>query len=209
MHLPLRYPLLAGVVSSAFLLAQGALPTIGEEAHQTACLSRMRELATAIRNYAADHNDELPLAADRSKHPWKWWYDSIFPYTASVSSFYCPLLLEQQRSPMRSPLLPVTWNLNYLSYGMTHPTDEYQRKHGHLRFADVTDPGKKIMLGESNFAILRNTSQYWKQDLAPRHAGRANFITFSGEAFSAGDLPGRVPSSLGSGVHDRACWTLP
>lgn len=209
MHIPIRYPILVGILAAALWLFQGALPLIGEDAHQTSCLTRMRELATAIHHYAADNNDELPLVADRSKHPWRWWYNAIFPYTPSLASFYCPELLKQQNAAMRSPLLPVTWNLEFLSYGMTHPLDAYQQKNGNLRLSDITEPDEKIMLGESNFAILRNTPQFWKEDLAPRHFGHANFVTYSGTGYSEGNLPGEHPVDSGSGVHNRVKWLVP
>lgn len=209
MHLPLRYPFLALTLGSALALSGGLSSVAGDEVHQTVCLSRMRELATAIRLYAADHNDELPLVANRTKHPWRWWYNEIFAYTPTITSFYCPQLQDDRKALSRSPLLPVTWDLSLLSYGMTHSTDSYQREHGKLRFSDITDAEEKIMLAESNFAIFRPTRQYWAEDLAPRHAGAANFVTFSGAAFHVGNLPGRVPSQLGKGIHHQSKWTLP
>ncbi|HWL52399.1 MAG TPA: hypothetical protein VNQ90_08185 [Chthoniobacteraceae bacterium] len=196
-------------LAASFLLWGGSLAA-KHDASQALCLARMKDLAAAIRNHAVDHNGALPLAADRSRHPWRWWYQTIFPYTTSVTSFYCPgLLKEEQTTLQRSRLLPVMWNGKLLSYGMAYPVDAFQRKHGRLLLKDISNPGEKILLGESRAPILRNTARFWSKDLAPRHGGCGNFVTFNGEGICADGLPGPVPSASGSGVHDLARWTLP
>ncbi len=209
MRLPLYLSIIVVGSAASFLLWGGSLAA-EQSAHQAVCLARIKDLDAAIRNYAVDHDDTLPLAADRSRNPWKWWYQAIFPYSASVTSFYCPQLLEDQHVTLhRSRLLPVAWNLRLLSYGMAYPVDAFQQKHGSLRLEEISNPQEKIVLGESHAPILRNTKQFWAKDVAPRHAGWGNFITFSGEGLWAERLPDTIPSTSGSGVHDLTHWTLP
>jgi len=207
---PISCLLTVALGATAPILLWGGSLAAKQDANRALCLARMKDLAAAIRNYAADHNDTLPLAADRSRHPWKWWYQAIFPYTASVTSFYCPELLESRHATLqRSRLVPVTWNPQLVSYGVAYPVDAFQQKHGRLRLGEISTPREKILLGESHAPILRNTEQFWTKDVAPRHAGCGNFVTFDGEGFYAGELPGAVPSASGSGVHNLANWTLP
>ncbi len=194
----------------AAALLWGASLSAEQSSNQALCLARMRDLAMAARNYAADHHDTLPPAADRSQHPWKWWYHAIFPYTDSVASFYCPQLLEDEHATLqRSRLLPMSWNHRFISYGIAYPVDAFQQKQGRLRLSAISQPHRKILFGESHALILRNTAQFWAKDVAPRHASRANFVTFSGEGISAEGLPGQAPSPMGVGIHDAASWSLP
>ncbi len=205
----LRILLLSSLGVGLVAVVAARAVALQEDARQALCLSRMRELAIAVRHYAADHEDALPLVADRTRKPWTWWYHRLFAYTPSIATFYCPVVVEAHPVPPRSRLLPPVWNLECLSYGMTHFLDALQRKGRMLRLGEVTDPQKKFLFGESHHVILRPTPLFWDKDVAPRHEGHANFVTFGGEGVHFGDLPGAVPSRSGTGVHDLANWTLP
>jgi prepilin-type processing-associated H-X9-DG protein len=51
-------------------------------AARAACASNMRQIALALRSYAADHDGRLPRAST--------WQDDIRPYLAGVDTFHCP-----------------------------------------------------------------------------------------------------------------------
>ncbi|MBI5833559.1 MAG: hypothetical protein HZB16_14765 [Armatimonadetes bacterium] len=53
-----------------------------EDAQPWQCMSKLRELAQALRSYAEEHRDKLPAAAT--------WYDELLPYLEDPKAMVCP-----------------------------------------------------------------------------------------------------------------------
>jgi prepilin-type N-terminal cleavage/methylation domain-containing protein/prepilin-type processing-associated H-X9-DG protein len=64
-----------------------------EKARQSACLSNLKQIGTAVMLYTQDYEESYPLYADHPKHT-TYWYDTINPYIKAANNrgsvYFCP-----------------------------------------------------------------------------------------------------------------------
>lgn len=165
-----------------FVTAGAAVSGLTPNAESARCLANLRQLSLAFEKYASEHDGRMPLAADRSVRPWKWWYQSLFPYVEDMRWFYCPAHVPEEFDARNiSPLLPAVWNLKYLSYGLNLNVDLLQREGKPVLWKDIS--GSKILLADSTQSFMRGMPDGWAKEAAARHEGMAHFVTFDGAAF--------------------------
>lgn len=196
----------------AFALVFTTVGAIGKLSHETGlalCLNNLRNLGQAVTAYAEDHSGELPVAVNRTKRPWKWWYHAIFPYVTDVRSFYCPLKAPKVfDEATTSPLLPAVWNINDLSYGLNSNIDVEQRSGNAIRMHDIADPDHTVMLCESSAYLIHTARTAWEKEIAPRHEQSASVVYFSGRTESCPVPPLAIPKKNGEGILDLASWSI-
>lgn len=98
--------ILAAILFPVFAQAKQA-------AKNTACLSNMKQLATANLMYAGDHDDRSVITDNNSTDttPWTWktWEYYVFPYVKSGDLFFDPV----QTKPMATYALDYNANDDY------------------------------------------------------------------------------------------------
>lgn len=189
--------------------AWAALSGLEPKAAEARCTANLRVLAQALQHYAADHNGELPLAADRSVRPWHWWYQAIFPYVPDMRAFYCPVHAPQEYDPQRvSPLLPAVWNLDNLSYGLNGNIDLAQRKGAPVKLSAIPDPANVLLLVESDESIVRPDRDGWTKQMACRHFDGANVATADGAVHFVVPPSATPPAGAEAGLKPSA-WLIP
>ncbi len=195
------------VATVLLAVSHGAVSGLSKEASTAQCASNLKNLVSASTHYVADHNGNLPLAVDRTKKPWRWWYSELFPYITNMNAFYCP-----EKAPEFfggtdfSPLLPVIWDYHFLSYGYNMEIDLVQRKGSPLSLSQFGTPAR-VLFAESNDYFVGTGAASWGSQVVPRHEGRAHFAFSDGHVVL--DVPGAAPSAAGEGIHEISNWRLP
>jgi prepilin-type processing-associated H-X9-DG protein len=72
----------AAIVVAAILVAAPILRNKDTTAERPVCLANVRSISVALRRYAADNDDTLPLAAS--------WCDAVLPYVGNAAVLRCP-----------------------------------------------------------------------------------------------------------------------
>lgn len=131
--------ILAAILFPAFISAKA-------RAHQNACLSNVRQLATAFTRYCDDHNGRFCAYAQpipgRWRPEWRYWMENIMPYVKNESVFLCPA------RPTKGKFIFywIGYGLNYYYLGSNVPG---QPGYTGVLAASIKKPSKTLFLVDS------------------------------------------------------------
>jgi len=128
---------------------------------QTACLSHTKQLAMAMRTYAADHDARLPSTAT--------WCDDLTPDLRSDQDFICPL-----GPDARSTYAMNRW-MDEVQIEGVDPESPYDETAG-----TIPDPASGQAVDPAEVVLILEGPGGWNQAGGPdevryRHNGGANF----------------------------------
>src|ERR1700744_2240727 len=141
------------VIAIIAILASLLLPALSrakDQSHQTACLSNLRQVNLAIRFYAEDNQDSLPVSPVPNPYPngigayykqlVKGYLGLSGPASPSEKVFICPSdrVICTQIGPAFT---------SYTFNGYEVGPDDIQRITGQ-RLGSIKNPGKAVMVGE-------------------------------------------------------------
>ena len=103
-----------------------------EKAKQTACLSNMKQLMTAVIMYTSDHDDRI---CSTTSPPGKniWWYMAVEPYLKNENILNCTSTL------LYSSKTHVTYAPDFLRFSWANP----------MQLSSATRPSETVYLFES------------------------------------------------------------
>ena len=188
------------------------LPVIGgtPALQQRICAEHLRKLRVYAALYENDHRGAFPPVIAPGKRRLQYWPDFLRPYVKDFKAFACPadphgggeLLAEEE------DLLPVPYNLRYVSFGMNYwlgSNITHNPKHRYpYNIHRVKTPGYVIYLGDSATLELRPTS-CWKLDYLPVHDKGANFLFVDGHVERL--TQEKLGFTPGKWKIDRERWT--
>lgn len=154
--------------------------TRGSEAWKNEiCSKNLSEIYRMARTYADANDGMIAPIVRRTSPKWTFWYSYIIRYTDNPAFFYCPANGKAAKffTEERDPLEPISFDEVSQSYGMNYHL--CPEKDG-LRMDNVANPSYVIYFGDSMMPYLRATEHCWKDDYAPRHEGKSNFIFMDG-----------------------------
>ncbi len=111
-----------------------------EKARQTACLSNIKQLGTALMMYAEDYDEQFPSGRYNPLDPnpanyGQGWAGSLYAYTKNAQIFKCPDDSTSQITVAGATLYPVSYLFNYNV--ATHPA-----------LASLNAPANTVLLAE-------------------------------------------------------------
>jgi len=139
------------VLSIISILAAIIMPVfakVREKARQSACVSNLKQFATAMTLYADDNNEIYPwtdhYAGPPSPTYGNYWQALIYPYVKSADVYICPS--SQQSAVGYNPLLdpPVYDRASYSINVLSFPDDSG------TAMSAIREPSQLIMLGDSD-----------------------------------------------------------
>lgn len=176
---------LAGVSSAAWQRAHGS-----SQAAQ--CLSKMRQLSTAIQLWGADRGGEFPRSSHSAfAHLSRGWQREILPYLGEAEG---PVTPQQRRRYFRCP---VDTRTNGTSYGLNvffeldPEADDYEGAPARWRrVSSLPAPSRTVLLSEirTESSADHIMAHFWSgstegsEVAVERHDGRSHFVFADGSA---------------------------
>lgn len=129
-----------------------------EKARQTSCLSNIRQLATGLHAYAADHDTRMPqgwapddyaIPPDLGYSPWYIevdWRTAMYPYVKNHQIYLCPSFELPNEPLLASPRGWYEYGIRR-SYGMNYAWAHYWINYGMI--SSCPRPGSIMLLVES------------------------------------------------------------
>ncbi len=147
------------------------------------CQTNLGQVYKMAVSYQGDHNGDFVPLVDKTTKPWTFWFKYLLKYGDDPTVFYCPanpkatkFFIEEE-----NPLEPKAFAASAQSYGMNYRLGRsYNKKTTKLNIANVANPAKLLFFGDSKDYFLRGTKWCWKDDWAPRHENKANFVFIDG-----------------------------
>ena len=182
--LPLIFALLSIVV-----LSSSNLKLKTAQWRRLRCQDNLQSLHRGALVYQEEHGGLFQPVIVRSKPRWTYWYSFVLPYIDDPVVFYCPAHSRAEKmlekDPGQSDLLPSLFDPHSLTYGMNYALsssgDEKKASPpGNIR--NIADPAYTIYFGDCKMPnpSLRPTKWCWKDDYAPVHEDKANFVFIDG-----------------------------
>ena len=191
------------------LLLVGA--TTSASSKRAICADNLRHIYKAAQSYSADYNGMIvPLYVSRGPSRRTYWVEKLLPYSGNVSEFYCPADSSGSRGLTSHDLLPVMFDVRYVSYGMNFhiaSSGKAATAETPYNIRMVADPSYVIYFGDARFIQLRATRGCWTKDWNPVHQDQgANYVMADGHVeFFTGHNPG-LYDSIPGWKRDRKRW---
>lgn len=205
------------VIAIIAILAGMLLPALNmarEKARAISCMSNFKQLGTAFIMYSDDNNSMLcPGQMSTAAGTMRWYNQTSLgfftPYIPSLKNYPSTYIgsvgatsgIENERSPMSCPSVPVSTGVKMCSYGYNYMvafSPDYTLT-GKLKISKYKKPSRSVLLGENQTTLSPYlTPRVW--DLATgttlygvnfRHGNSANFLFADGHAASKkfGEVP--------------------
>ncbi len=176
-----------------------------EKARQTACMSNLRQIGTAVLMYAQDY-DETLVATELGDEPEYFWGDMITPYTHNRQILACPSALNklQFSAPVAGFPQGISREWSY-NYAVNDVRDTQGKRLGaaYQPLAAITKPSETLLIVDGWSAASdpeaeaggeperheirwtlgkRDAVHDALQDGNPLHQARFNFVACDGHA---------------------------
>lgn len=156
---------------------------------QLRCQSNLQKIYQAAIKYQDDHDGAFQPVIMRTKPRWTYWYSFILPYVDDPVIFYCPAHSRAEKilevDPGVSDLVPPIFDPGSMTYGMNYALsssgeDQADTRPGNIKA--LADLSYTIYFGDCKMPTpsLRPTKWCWKDDYAPVHAGKAQYVFLDG-----------------------------
>ncbi len=156
---------------------------------QRVCADNLKRIQRAAVAYQNDHDGAFQPVIVRTKPRWTYWHSFIITYVEDPKIFYCPAHPRAQKALEpdlgAEDLLPPIFDPGSLTYGMNYALSSSGDDHENSPPANINaiaDPGYTIYFGDCKMPTpsLRPTKWCWKDDYAPVHNDKANFVFIDG-----------------------------
>ena len=180
-------------------------------AKKAVCADNLRQIYRAAQSYSADNNGMIvPSFVSPGAGRRTYWAEFLLPYIRQVGNFYCPADSKGQRGMVKQDLLPLMFDLRYVSYGISYYISSTGRQASAAlpyNINAVADPSYVVYFGDAAILQLRPTSGCWKRDWNPVHESQgANYVMADGHVeFFTGSNPG-LYDKLPGWKQDRKRW---
>lgn len=153
------------------------------KAHQSSCLSNVKQIALGLLMYANDYDEMLPAAANPPGSWTPYWRTRIYPYVKNAQLFKCPAIYPVTNT---SELVPGTTNQYFLRSYTTNALGWGWTPAMGQSLAMIPKPAETILTGESKDD---GVMPYWHQGagietsrLTSPHSQTANYSFADGHA---------------------------
>lgn len=179
-----------------------------KDARAIRCQNHLKDLHAASLGYANANENYLPDGVNTKKRPWGWWYKQIPEYVKDFDSFYCPEKYSEyfENNKAKDPLIPNLFDVAKVSYGYNYKLSSRYSKGIRYKVSDIENPQMLILLGESNYYLIRATKWGWKKDVPVRHQQKTNFITVGGSVLFEDPQLDSYPQKNGKGILNLKHW---
>ncbi len=175
-----------------------------DKAHETACLSNVRQVGMAMMMYAAD-NDEI-LCPTRLNKEWIWPH-FVYPYVHNQELFICPtarLHTYTERWERRGELsYGLNRHLEHITTYQPRGIYEFEQSSRTIMFADSTCGPTTGPDRRRGYQIREDRAPDTRSGISSRHDGQANIAFLDGHARSY------VAEEVVPAMNEAGLWWFP